>query len=61
MRHPLTMMRARVRDSHVDNYCHGLIIAEQALYPGSRALGKFYIVTGTTLTPRKTLVAVATD
>jgi len=31
--------------THVDNYCHGLIIAEKALYPGSRALGKFYIVT----------------
>lgn len=31
--------------SYVDNYCHGLIIAEQALYPGSPALGQFYIVT----------------
>jgi nucleoside-diphosphate-sugar epimerase len=30
---------------HVDNYCHGLIVAERALYPGSAALGKFYIVT----------------
>ena len=29
----------------VDNYCHGLIIAERALYPNSPALGKFYIVT----------------
>ena len=30
---------------HVDNYCHGLIIAEQQLYPGSPCLGKFYLVT----------------
>ncbi len=30
---------------YVDNYCHGLIIAEEALYPGSPALGQFYIVT----------------
>jgi nucleoside-diphosphate-sugar epimerase len=30
---------------HVDNYCHGLILGEEALYPGSPALGKFYIVT----------------
>ena len=29
----------------VDNYCHGLITAEEALYPGSPALGQFYIVT----------------
>uniref|UniRef100_A0A7S2XAU1 3-beta hydroxysteroid dehydrogenase/isomerase domain-containing protein n=1 Tax=Lotharella oceanica TaxID=641309 RepID=A0A7S2XAU1_9EUKA len=31
--------------THVDNYCHGLILAEKALYEGSPALGKFYIVT----------------
>lgn len=31
--------------THVDNYCHGLIIAEKTLYPGSPALGNFYIVT----------------
>jgi nucleoside-diphosphate-sugar epimerase len=31
--------------THVDNYAHGLIIAERALRPGSPALGKFYIVT----------------
>lgn len=30
---------------HVDNYCHGLILGAQALYPGSPALGKFYVVT----------------
>lgn len=31
--------------THVDNYAHGLIIGERALYPGSPALGKFYVVT----------------
>lgn len=31
--------------SHVDNYCHGLILGEAALYEGSPALGQFYIVT----------------
>lgn len=31
--------------THVDNYAHALILAERALYPGSKALGKFYIVT----------------
>jgi nucleoside-diphosphate-sugar epimerase len=30
---------------HVDNYCHGLILGEEALYPKSPALGKFYIIT----------------
>lgn len=30
---------------HVDNYCHGLILGAQALYPGSPALGKYYVVT----------------
>mmetsp|Transcript_953 Transcript_953/g.1511 ORF Transcript_953/g.1511 Transcript_953/m.1511 type:complete len:364 (-) Transcript_953:428-1519(-) len=31
--------------THVDNYCHGLIIAVDKLYVGSPILGKFYIVT----------------
>ena len=35
----------RICFTHVDNYCHGLIIAERALKPGSKAAGKFYIVT----------------
>jgi nucleoside-diphosphate-sugar epimerase len=35
----------RVCFTHVDNYAHGLIISERALYKGSPALGKFYIVT----------------
>jgi nucleoside-diphosphate-sugar epimerase len=30
---------------HVDNYCYGLILGAQALYPHSPALGKFYIIT----------------
>ena len=30
---------------YVDNYCHGLILAERALYPDSPALRKFYICT----------------
>ena len=30
---------------HVDNYCHGLILGYEALYPGSPALGKFYVIT----------------
>lgn len=30
---------------HVDNYCHGLILGGEALYEGSPALGKFYIIT----------------
>ncbi len=30
---------------HVDNYCHGLILGYEALYQGSPALGKFYVVT----------------
>jgi nucleoside-diphosphate-sugar epimerase len=30
---------------HVDNYCHGLILGYEALFEGSPALGKFYIVT----------------
>merc|ERR1719238_860445 len=35
----------RICFTHVDNYCHGLIIAERTLKPGSRSAGKFYIVT----------------
>lgn len=35
----------RVSFTHVDNYCHGLIAGERALYQGSPALGKFYICT----------------
>jgi len=35
----------RICFTHVDNYAHGLIIAERALKPGAAALGKFYIVT----------------
>ncbi len=30
---------------HVDNYCHGLILGAEALYGGSPALGKFYVIT----------------
>jgi nucleoside-diphosphate-sugar epimerase len=30
---------------HVDNYCHGLILGAQALYPRSPALGKYYVIT----------------
>jgi len=37
--------RNRICFTHVDNYAHGLIIAERALKPGSKALGGFYIVT----------------
>jgi nucleoside-diphosphate-sugar epimerase len=35
----------RISFCHVDNYCHGLILGAEALYPGSPALGKFYIIT----------------
>lgn len=35
----------RISFTHVDNYCHGLILGAEALRPGSNALGKFYIVT----------------
>ncbi|KNC69691.1 hypothetical protein SARC_17794, partial [Sphaeroforma arctica JP610] len=31
--------------THVDNYCHGLILGYDALYKGSHALGKYYVVT----------------
>ena len=41
----------RICFTHVDNYCHGLILAERALYPNSPALGKFYIVTDGTTHP----------
>jgi nucleoside-diphosphate-sugar epimerase len=30
---------------HVDNYCHGLMLGAEALYPDSPALGKFYVIT----------------
>jgi len=35
----------RISFCHVDNYCHGLILGGEALFPGSPALGKFYIIT----------------
>ncbi|ORC85247.1 NAD(P)-dependent steroid dehydrogenase protein [Trypanosoma theileri] len=35
----------RICFTHVDNYAHGLIIAERQLFKGSPVLGKFYIVT----------------
>jgi len=35
----------RVCFTHVDNYAHGLILGERALYKGSPALGQFYICT----------------
>jgi len=38
--------------THVDNYCHGLILGERALYKGSPALGQFYIVTDGATHPR---------
>eukprot|EP01059_Diplonema_ambulator_P000606 TRINITY_DN10503_c0_g1_i1.p1 TRINITY_DN10503_c0_g1~~TRINITY_DN10503_c0_g1_i1.p1 ORF type:complete len:394 (+),score=58.83 TRINITY_DN10503_c0_g1_i1:72-1253(+) len=37
--------RNKICFSHVDNYCHGLVIAEQTLFKASPTLGKFYIVT----------------
>ena len=39
------LVGVRICFTHVDNYAHGLIIAERALKPGSKALGGFYIVT----------------
>ena len=39
--------------THVDNYAHGLIIAERALERSSRALGQFYIVTDGATHPHK--------
>lgn len=35
----------RISFCHVDNYCHGLLLGAEALYPGSPALGKYYVVT----------------
>lgn len=35
----------RISMCHVDNYCHGLILAADQLFAGSPVLGKFYIVT----------------
>jgi nucleoside-diphosphate-sugar epimerase len=35
----------RISFCHVDNYCHGLILGHEALFEGSPALGKFYIIT----------------
>ena len=34
----------RICFTYIDNYAHGLIIAEKALYPGSAALGRAEIV-----------------
>jgi nucleoside-diphosphate-sugar epimerase len=34
----------RICFSHVDNYAHGLILGYNALYPGSPALGKCYLI-----------------
>lgn len=35
----------RICMTHVDNYCHALILGEQKLEKGSKVLGKFYIAT----------------
>jgi len=35
----------RVGYTHVDNYCHALVIAERQLKKDSKALGKFYVCT----------------
>lgn len=37
--------KIRVGYTHVDNYCHGLVIAERQLYEKSPTLGKFYVCT----------------
>eukprot|EP00439_Symbiodinium_sp_Y106_P017890 s2123_g2.t1 len=37
--------KSRVGYTHVDNYCHGLVIAEKQLYKESPHLGKFYVCT----------------
>lgn len=37
--------RSIISVCYVDNYAHGLMCGADALYPGSKALGKFYIVT----------------
>lgn len=44
---------ARVGFSHVDNYCHGLVIAEKQLYEGSPHLSKFYVCTDGGTHPHK--------
>ena len=44
--------RNRVAFTFVDNYCHALMLAEKALFPKSRALGGFYIVTDGATHPR---------
>ena len=38
----------RISWCYVDNYCHGLMLGADALYPGSPALGKYYVVTDET-------------
>ena len=43
----------RICFTHIDNYAHGLIIAERALRKRSPALGKFYIVTDGETHPHK--------
>lgn len=43
--------KSRVCFTHVDNYCHGLILGERALYKGSPALGGFYICTDASTHP----------
>ncbi len=35
----------KISFTHVDNYCHGLILGAEALHEGSAALGKFYVCT----------------
>jgi nucleoside-diphosphate-sugar epimerase len=35
----------KISMTHVDNYCHGMILGAEALRPDSPALGKFYLVT----------------
>lgn len=35
----------RICFTHVDNYCHALIISERKLFKGSPVLGKFYVAT----------------
>eukprot|EP00924_Labyrinthula_sp_SR-Ha-C_P014380 maker-scaffold_20-snap-gene-4.47-mRNA-1 protein AED:0.10 eAED:0.10 QI:307/0.9/0.90/1/0.5/0.45/11/26/419 len=44
---------SRICFTHVDNYCHGLIIAAEKLFKGSKVLGKFYIVTDGNTHPYK--------
>jgi len=43
----------RICFTYVDNYAHGLIIAERALVKGGAACGKFYIVTDGDTHPMK--------